>query len=404
MELKKIGKIEVKNEPYLKPISDEGIGFYNLDDKTAVLRFYVTKNNEPLLISEENTETYIYLESSNGSNQVVENVRFIDPLNGVIEVTIPIEFLQASTNTTVIGQIYISINHLNQVDSDKSSTAVLNEFEFEVGNAIINKINGATKIKYIRMFDELKRQINARATEIQEQLDNLEDYVVKVKNASDEGITKIQIETKKGLDILNQQHSKSLKDVEESLNAAKNTIQNLYEEYDNDIEVKGGQYLKDLRIEVRNIENILSQEGYVTIDEHRKIITEIQEKLPESSDWIEYDLINGAIKNRHYKAEGQNGFNCAYKTIQHQDYKEVILRINADNFKSGTAIAKLPSELITSTQTAFLRTVPVKACGAQLTIEPNGDVKVYISQSNQWSVSREAYIYGEIRMIDKRGE
>lgn len=404
MELKKIGKIEVKNEPYLKPISDEGIGFYNLDDKTAVLRFYVTKNKKPLLISEENTETYIYLESSNGSNQVVENVRFIDPLNGVIEVTIPIEFLQASTNTTVIGQIYISINHQNQVDSDKSSTAVLTEFEFEVGDAIINKINGATKIKYIRMFDELKRQINARATEIQEQLDNLEDYVVKVKNASDEGITKIQIETKKGLDILNQQHSKSLKDVEESLSAAKNTIQNLYEEYDNDIETKGGQYLKDLRIEVRNIENILSQKGYVTIDEHRKIFTEIQEKLPESSDWIEYDLINGAIKNRHYKAEGQNGFNCAYKTIQHQDYKEVILRINADNFKSGTAIAKLPSELITSTQTAFLRTVPVKACGAQLTIEPNGDVKVYISQSDQWSVSREAYIYGEIRMIDKGGE
>ena len=321
MELQKIGKIEVKNEPYLKPISDEGIGFYNLDDKTAVLRFYVTKNNEPLLISEENTETYIYLESSNGSNQVVENVRFIDPLNGVIEVTIPIEFLQASTNTTVIGQIYISINHLNQVDSDKSSTAVLNEFEFKVGNAIINKINGATKIKYIRMFDELKRQINARATEIQEQLDNLEDYVVKVKDASDEGITKIQIETKKGLDKLNQQHSKSVKDVEEFLNAAKNTIQNLYEEYDNEIDTKGSQYLKDLRIEVRNIENILSQEGYVTIDEHRKIITEIQEKLPESSDWIEYDLINGAIKNRHYKAEGQNGFNCAYKTIQHQDYK-----------------------------------------------------------------------------------
>lgn len=404
MELQKISKIEVKNEPYLKPISDEGIGFYNLDDKTAVLRFYVTKNNEPLLISEENTETYIYLESSNGSNQVVENVRFIDPLNGVIEVTIPIEFLQASTNTTVIGQIYISINHLNQVDSDKSSTAVLNEFEFKVGNAIINKINGATKIKYIRMFDELKRQINARATEIQEQLDNLEDYVVKVKDASDEGITKIQIETKKGLDKLNQQHSKSVKDVEEFLNAAKNTIQNLYEEYDNEIDTKGSQYLKDLRIEVRNIENILSQEGYVTIDEHRKIITEIQEKLPESSDWIEYDLINGAIKNRHYKAEGQNGFNCAYKTIQHQDYKEVILRINADNFKSGTAIAKLPSELITSTQTAFLRTVPVKACGAQLTIEPNGDVKVYISQSDQWSVSREAYIYGEIRMIDKGGE
>ena len=27
MELQKIGKIEVKTRPYLKPISDEGIGF-----------------------------------------------------------------------------------------------------------------------------------------------------------------------------------------------------------------------------------------------------------------------------------------------------------------------------------------------------------------------------------------
>ena len=64
----------------------------------------------------------------------------------------------------------------------------------------------------------------------------------------------------KRLDKLNQQHSKSLKDIEESLSATKNTIQNLYEEYDNDIDAKGEQYLKDLRIEVRNIENILSQE------------------------------------------------------------------------------------------------------------------------------------------------
>ena len=59
-----------------------------------------------------------------------------------------------------------------------------------------------------------------------------------MKNASDEGITKFRLK-QKGLDILNQQHSKSLKDVEESLSAAKNTIQNLYEEYDNDIETKG---------------------------------------------------------------------------------------------------------------------------------------------------------------------
>ena len=63
----------------------------------------------------------------------------------------------------------------------------------------------------------------------------------------------------KGLDILNQQHSKSLKDVEESLSAAKIQFKIFMRNMTTILKQKG-QYLKDLRIEVMNIENILSQE------------------------------------------------------------------------------------------------------------------------------------------------
>ncbi|WP_150888963.1 BppU family phage baseplate upper protein, partial [Staphylococcus auricularis] len=68
----------------------------NLDNHTAVLRFYITKDNHPLLISDKNANTYVYLESKNGSNQIVEDIAYINPMKGLVEITIPIEFLQAS--------------------------------------------------------------------------------------------------------------------------------------------------------------------------------------------------------------------------------------------------------------------------------------------------------------------
>ena len=37
----KEARITTVDEPYLKPISDEGIGFYNMDINTAVLTFQV---------------------------------------------------------------------------------------------------------------------------------------------------------------------------------------------------------------------------------------------------------------------------------------------------------------------------------------------------------------------------
>ena len=58
---------KLKSEPYLKPISDLGVGFYNLDENTAILRFQLSNSKGPLLVHENNLTAYAYFESSNGS-------------------------------------------------------------------------------------------------------------------------------------------------------------------------------------------------------------------------------------------------------------------------------------------------------------------------------------------------
>lgn len=404
MELKKIGRIEVKDEPYLKPISDEGIGFYNLDDNTASLLFYVTKNNHPLLVSKENAETYIYLESDNGSNELVEDVEYIDPMNGIVQVDIPIEFLQAATDTTVTGQIYITVNKNNSVDARKSDTAVLTEFSFDVRNARINKLNGGTKISYIKMFDELKKQISDKVSDIEKNLGDLDAYLLKVQTASDYGVTKVKTEVNKGQKNISDLSNKGLKDIQNSLNAALNTIRNQAEDNTTDITTKGDNYLKQLRTEVTNIENILANEGFVKNADYTNDLQALRDKLnevaPTDSGWVEFDTKNGAVKNKHYKLSGQNGFDCAYRTIKYNTYTEKFVRINADTFKTGTVIATLPKDFASNTHTAFVRAVPTNAGGAQVVLDPSGDLKVWITDTSKWTSDKDSYIYGEFSFIE----
>lgn len=135
--------------PYLKPLSDEQIVFYNLDINTAVLTFQLLKDNKyPLQISKANSDMHVYLESKNGSKTTQVNIEFIDPLNGIIRFFIENQFLKAATDTWVTGQLYIKA-------IGRDDTVVLNEFQFYVKDALINKISSDIKIGYIRQIDDL---------------------------------------------------------------------------------------------------------------------------------------------------------------------------------------------------------------------------------------------------------
>ncbi|RAC88944.1 hypothetical protein DN503_31125, partial [Burkholderia multivorans] len=132
--------IKSVDELYLRPISDEGIGFYNMDINTAVLTFQVLKNDFPLEISSVNTVTYAYFISENGSSTGRVKVEYVKPMDGIIRLTLDNDFLKAATDTYVTGQIYITA-------VGRKDTVVLNEFRFRVKDALINQIDSDIKIR-----------------------------------------------------------------------------------------------------------------------------------------------------------------------------------------------------------------------------------------------------------------
>lgn len=230
MELNKIAKYQAKNEPYLKPISDLGIGFYNLDENTATLQFQIYNDNGPLLISDENVDVHGYFESTNGSVSTVLKLNVVDGLNGIAQITLDKDFLQASTTTQVTGQIYVAVN--NVTDSpNNNQTAVLGEFTFQVADALINTISSFTKIEYIRMFDQLREEIKQRTKEMEDDIGNIKTLVDEVKDAVSDGkadITKVKNDSISDLkDIANTTNTS----VQQQASQAISDIQSIVDEY-----------------------------------------------------------------------------------------------------------------------------------------------------------------------------
>ncbi len=180
----------LKAEPYLKPISDLGVGFYNLDENTAKIEFQLYNSKGTLQISEINIDAYAYFESANGSVSDVIDLEVLDGLNGIVGITLDKEFLQASTDTKVKGQVYIGVNNVDN-NPKNNEVAVFREFTFEVADALINKISSFTKIEYIRMFDQLKARILQRVEDIEQAIANGDDYVTEMKTVKEQGITQI---------------------------------------------------------------------------------------------------------------------------------------------------------------------------------------------------------------------
>jgi len=165
--LKKEAKITVVDEPRLKPITDENIGFYNMDINTAVLTFQVRKQDYPLEISKVNTDIYAYFVSDNGSSTGRVQVDYVNPMQGIIQLTLDNDFLKAATDTYVTGQIYIKA-------VGRKDTVVLNEFCFYVKDALINQIDADIKISYIREIDDLIDNFKKKIENVSQNFSDIE--------------------------------------------------------------------------------------------------------------------------------------------------------------------------------------------------------------------------------------
>ncbi|BGE83249.1 BppU family phage baseplate upper protein [Staphylococcus petrasii] len=164
----KNAKLVASDTPYLKPLSDEQIVFYNLDVNTAILTFQVKKDKYPLQVSSLNSDIDLYVESENGSHTSLTKVEYIDSLNGIIRFVIDRDFLKASTDTWVNGQVRVKA-------VGRPDTVILNEFRFYVKDALINKIGADIKVRYIRQIDDLIEEAEKRLIAASAGIENVEN-------------------------------------------------------------------------------------------------------------------------------------------------------------------------------------------------------------------------------------
>lgn len=267
-ELYKEAFLKSNKSPFLKPISDLGIGFYNMDLNTAILTFQVTESGRPLLISNKNVETFAFCKSSNGSESGVLSAEIKDPLNGIITFTVPNEFLKAATNSRVTCQIYITVNGVDD-------TVALREITFNVKDALINQISGEIKINHIRMFYELRETI-------QKQADNLKGRLDEINNDFNEKVN-----------TFNDIYNEKVDGFEQKFTDLKNQLETIYSNTKNILNENGNKVLTEATETIQNINNLYNQIQGLIDTKNEELDSKIQDVLStiDTSDFVTLDRL-----------------------------------------------------------------------------------------------------------------
>lgn len=328
MELEKIAKVDLEESAYLKPVSDKGIGFYNLDKNTAQFQFRVTKNDKPLLISDKNVKGYAFFKAMNGTESQrpsisgVLDVDFIDPMRGLIGVTVPGWFLKSVANSEVLGEVYLSLNDYNNLGKD--DTVVLGTFSFTVRDSLVNQIDSDIKVSHIRMFDELRTEIESKVQELKQEISDTTDLVSEVnqivENAKskviqirNESISAIDTAKADAVNTITSTKDNAIRDIEatkslvtgdyETINAS---IQQAISDAKSDFENKSNSANQVIDNKVADFNEKLQTNGFAT---H----SDVEEKFL-STNWQKFKLTNEDGTN-FYDADLQIDFDNSEQLI-----------------------------------------------------------------------------------------
>ena len=322
MELEKVGKLDLNEEPYLQPISNRGIGFYNLDKNTAKFQFVVQKDNKPLLISDKNVKGYAFFKAANGTEEKrpstsgVLDVEFIDPMKGIIGITVPQWFLKNVVDSEVLGEIYLSLNDVNNVGKD--DTVVLGTFKFTVRDSLINQIESDIKVSYIRMFDELRSELEKKVQQLKQDIGDTqtlietirqtaEDYLVKINKAQADAIVSITDALMSSNESIGLEREEALRQIDAKRDAIKtdydlasDTFKKTYDSNMDAFNSNVNQANATIDEKVNSFNETLKNDGFTTP-------SDIEQKFTEA-DWQKYKLTNDDGTN-FYDANLQIDFN-----------------------------------------------------------------------------------------------
>ena len=181
MSISKQISIPMETSAYYQAQSNLNVTLWNQDKNTAELRFLITRNNFPLSLSTENVNIILALESGE-SFITTDDIDIDNEVEGVATYIIPEEFMAVATS--VVGQVYVAT-----IDGDE--IVVQRKFSFEVAEDLLSTIPAEEKIRYIKMFDDLRVDMNNRLGSIETAIETLEANVDAVNNARENGITAI---------------------------------------------------------------------------------------------------------------------------------------------------------------------------------------------------------------------
>lgn len=355
MELEKVGKLDLNEEPYLQQISNRGIGFYNLDKNTAKFQFVVQKDNKPLLISDKNVKGYAFFKAANGTEEKrpstsgVLDVEFIDPMKGVIGITVPQWFLKNVVDSEVLGEIYLSLNDVNNVGKD--DTVVLGTFKFTVRDSLINQIESDIKVSYIRMFDELRSELEKKVQQLKQDIGDTqtlietirqtaEDYLIKINKAQADAIVSITDALMSSNESIDLEREEALRQIDAKRDAIKteydlasDTFKKTYDSNVDAFNSNVNQANATIDEKINAFNGTLENDGFTTP-------AYVEQKFTEAN-WQKHKLTNDDGTN-FYDADLQVDFDDGEQLINLSIGTRYVVRTsnNPDNTNSNGWLTK----------------------------------------------------------------
>src|SRR5699024_1105404 len=239
----KKAKLTLETTAFKQSRSDLNVAFSTADRETGIFEFTVTQDNKPLLLGQDNIKSSIVFIHSNGLKMKAPMV-ITDGLNGRISYQVPDDIL--ATPGKVTAQVYVARK------SKKETYAVVAErvFSFEIEKSLAWEFDAETKLNYIVEFDELESQLKQRAYAIEQAMANLEDYVAKIEQARDKGLSDIEIARSNSVDEINTLSSDKITKINNKGTEYVNQLNDISEGMNDKItqfnsDVDAGGYIKD---------------------------------------------------------------------------------------------------------------------------------------------------------------
>lgn len=213
--VQKYGDIKLETSAEYKAPIKTNISFDDTDVGSAVLRFFLTYGNQPLLLDEATTELSIFLVAHDGYFEK-HNLNYDDPLNGKVSVKLTDAFLAHSGLAK--GQIYIKVLGENSVITQV-------KFTFNIEDSLINDIPADVQMKEIRIFAELEAEINNMVNNINEKLSDGQAVVDEMNALINQAKLDLQLTVNTAKDEFEVIKKTFSNDVQTSTNNAKTEIE-----------------------------------------------------------------------------------------------------------------------------------------------------------------------------------